>query len=99
MPSVVANMNCSIPLTTLTSSPFNLVLGQIIYVKIIAYNAYGYSTESTIGGGAVIVHVPDAPINLINVVSVTTANQIGISWSNGVSNGGSVIIDYEVYYD
>jgi hypothetical protein len=74
MQTVVTNMNCSIPLSTLTAAPFNLVLGQIIYVKIIAYNAYGYSTESTIGGGVVIVRVPDAPINLINVVTVTSAN-------------------------
>jgi len=71
-------MNCSIPLSILTASPFNLALGQIINVKIIAYNAYGYSSESTIGGGSVVIHVPDAPINLTNVVSITNANQIGI---------------------
>ena len=39
---------------------------------------------------------PDAPVSLTNVPAQTTANQIGLSWSDGAYNGGSPIIDYEV---
>ena len=42
-----------------------------INAKITAYNAYGESAESAIGGGAVIQLVPDPPINLENVISNT----------------------------
>jgi hypothetical protein len=39
---------------------------------------------------------PDAPFSLANVPSVTLGEQIGLSWIEGVANGGSVIIDYQV---
>lgn len=42
--------------------------------------------------------MPDAPINLLNVPSVTNANQIGLEWSEGASNGGTAIIDYLIQY-
>ena len=51
-------------LVTLRSSPFNLVFGDSIDVKIISVNVYGDSVLSTVGSGAVIQLVPDAPINL-----------------------------------
>jgi hypothetical protein len=58
-------------LSALTASPFNLVLGSNINVKVVAYNAYGDSSESAIGGGAVILLVPDAPTSLSNVSAIT----------------------------
>jgi len=36
---------------------------------------------------------------LVNNVTITSQSVIGFSWSNGVSNGGSAIIDYRVWYD
>jgi hypothetical protein len=41
----------------------------------------------------------NAPINLANVPAVTTATQIGLTWSPGPSNGGTPILDYTVSYD
>ena len=55
-------VTCSIPLTTLTSAPFNLVKGQSVRAKISAINYYGESDLSVVGRGAIIVYVPDAPI-------------------------------------
>jgi len=43
--------------------------------------------------------VPDAPINIVNVVTVTSATQIGLSWTAGHSTGGSPIIDYRIWSD
>jgi hypothetical protein len=76
-----------------------LTLGNGIFARLLAYNAYGDGLVSAVGGGAVIVLVPDAPVTLQNVPSTTLDDQIGLSWVNGPSNGGTVIIDYEVYYD
>lgn len=42
--------------------------------------------------------VPDAPINLANVPVLTNAYQIGLSWDDGASDGGSPIIDYMLNY-
>jgi hypothetical protein len=46
-----------------------------------------------------VLTVPNAPVNLLDDVSVTTASVIGLKWSNGISTGGSPIIDYRVSYD
>ena len=43
--------------------------------------------------------MPDAPISLINNAELTSNLKIGLTWSNGVSNGGSAVLDYSVYYD
>jgi hypothetical protein len=42
--------------------------------------------------------VPDAPISLSNVPTVTTAYQIGLDWDEGAYNGGSAVLDYRVSY-
>lgn len=97
--SVIATTQCTIPLATLTASPFSLALGDQINAKVIAYNAYGDSVESAVGGGAVIQLVPDAPINFVNVPSITRDTVIGLSWQDGLSNGGTSIIDYEIFFD
>jgi hypothetical protein len=64
-----------------------------------AINAYGESALSEIGGGALMVVVPDAPTNLQNVVAITLDDRIGVSFDEGVNNGGTSVIDYELYFD
>ena len=93
---IVAATQCEVYLDTLTAVPYNLDLSQSINAKVIAYNAYGDSLESSVGGGAVILLVPDAPINLSDAPLVTTDEQIGLIWSEGASTGGTPVIDYEV---
>jgi hypothetical protein len=39
---------------------------------------------------------PDAPVSLANNAVVTKGNQIGLTWIEGLANGGSVVIDYRV---
>ena len=80
-------------------APYSLLLGNDILARVVAINAYGDSVVSAIGGGAVILLTPDAPVSLANIPSFTRDNQIGLAWDNGASNGGTVIIDYEVQYD
>ncbi len=43
--------------------------------------------------------MPDAPVNLQNMVSVTSDVKIGLKWADGPSNGGSPILDYLVSWD
>lgn len=76
-----------------------LVKDDSVYIKILSSNIYGESIESPEGNGAVIQYVPDAPINLANDPSVTSDTLIKIMWENGLSDGGTPVIDYDVYYD
>lgn len=91
--------SCTVPLATLTAAPFLLSLGDNINIKVTAVNAYGDSELSEMGGGAVIQLVPDAPSVIANELSVTSDDKVGLVWTDGSSNGGSSIIDYQVWYD
>ena len=46
-----------------------------------------------------MVLVPSAPVSLANNLAVTLATQIGLTWLDGASNGGTQITEYEVWYD
>jgi hypothetical protein len=92
---------CTLPISALQAAPFNLGLGESIYAKVIAYNVIGNSPDSTSGNGAVIsiVVAPDAPISLARDSTTTTTSQIGLTWSDGASDGGADVEDYRVSYD
>lgn len=95
----MASTQCTVPLSKLTSSPFNLLLGYSINIKVVATNDYGDSEVSDPGNGGVIVLVPDPPLNLQNDPSVTDKATIRFTWTDGASDGGETIIDYRVSYD
>ncbi len=62
-----------------------------------ARNSVG-SSEQSISIAILAAKIPDAPLLLSNVDSVTTGYQIGLIWQEGNYNGGSPVIDYEVSY-
>jgi hypothetical protein len=84
---------------TLQAAPFSLQLGDSVYATVSATNVYGESSVSSAGNGALILQVPSAPTDLAYTPSETDAYQIGITWSDGSSTGGSPILDYRVSSD
>lgn len=76
-----------------------MLLGDSIFATVTATNKYGESEPSDAGNDAVVLEVPDAPINLADNVQVTTAYVIGFTWSDGDSYGGTPIIDHRIWYD
>jgi hypothetical protein len=98
-PVVVQNLDCAVPISALKTNPFSLPWGTSVYAKVSATSIYGTSAISAAGNGAIILTVPDAPINLQNVVAITNANQIGLSWDKASEEGGTAVLDYIVIYD
>jgi hypothetical protein len=43
--------------------------------------------------------IPDAPTTLANALLITSDVKIGLTWADGLTNGGSAIIDYKVSFD
>lgn len=97
--SVIDNTECTVPLSVLTSAPYNLLKGYSVNIKVVAVNDYGESDSSLVGNGAIVVLVPDAPILLTDLPEITSRTQIGIAWQAGASNGGSEVLDYRLSYD
>lgn len=71
---------CYVPINILRGSTYNHPWGASIYAKVVATNIYGLSDESAVGNGATILTVPDAPLNVVEVVSMRAATSITISW-------------------
>jgi hypothetical protein len=71
------------------AAPYNLAAGTSVYAKVISYNSIGNSVESPVGNGAIIKLSlkPDAPVLSQNLES-STKTQIGLTWQDGVYNGG-----------
>jgi hypothetical protein len=63
--------------------------------KIKARNDVGFSLYSE-SITILAAMISDAPLNLMNVPSITTAYQIGLTWIPGLFDGGTPVIDYRV---
>jgi hypothetical protein len=103
---VVTARQCSMQLATLKTAPFALTQGDSVWVRIVAINSYGESPQSEPGNNAVILNVPDAPIELANVpfnvesdTETTTDQQIRFTWVEGANNGGTPVLNFDVYYN
>jgi hypothetical protein len=96
--SVINALQCTVPVTTLMTAPYNFDWGASIYAKIVATNEYGDSQESVAGNGAIIMTKPDPPISLQEDVTQRHPTAITFSWVDGASNGGDTIIDYRISY-
>ena len=86
-----------IAVANLVAAPFNLPYGSSVFAKIIATNIKGDSSESNAGNGAVIVTIPDPPINLVEDLSKRSYSSLGIQWEPAPFTGGTSIIDYRVH--
>lgn len=78
--NIMAGLTCNVPISTLKTTPYSISWGLSIYATVTAVNVYGLSVESLEGNGAIILTIPDAPINLVNVASITRGTKIGLSW-------------------
>lgn len=94
--SVISSTSCTVPLSVLTSSPYLLGVGDSIFVKVVATNIKGSSSESSIGSGALVITNPDVPVSLAEDTAERTVSTLGLTWSAGTSNGGSAILDYRI---
>jgi hypothetical protein len=71
--------------------------GLVYKFKVTARNSVGsslYSEEIEI----LAAKEPNAPLNLLEIPGLTTAYQIGISWVDGVYDGATSVIDYDVSF-
>lgn len=92
----IAQTKCSIPVSVLRGSPFNLPWGASVYATVVATNVYGDSGVSSAGNGAVLMTYPDAPISLVENLAARTVSTIGVQWQIGPNNNGATVTQYVV---
>jgi hypothetical protein len=85
-----------------------LTAGRTYAFKVKARNTVGLSLYSE-PISILAAHEPDAPLNLANVPAtysfdgqqvggITTAYQVGLTWTEGDYNGGTSVIDFRVSF-
>ena len=95
--SIVDAAQCSVPITSLVAEPFLLERGDSVFAVVVATNPIGGdSVQSEAGNGATIISAPDAPLNLAEDSALRTISTLGLTWSDGASDGGAPILDYRV---
>jgi hypothetical protein len=92
----MSQLSCVVDVANLITTPFSLPWGSSVYANIVAQNVKGYSTQSNAGNGAIIVTIPDPPINLAENEAQRSYSSLGITWSEAAQNGGTDVIDYRV---
>jgi hypothetical protein len=93
---VIADKYCLINISTLLAAPYNVDGGDSIYAKVQTANIYGETDISLEGNGAYYTRVPDQLISLTEDNSVRTLSTNGLTWADGVNNGGVPILDYTI---
>lgn len=83
---------------------YSLVLNDVVYAKVRAYNALGWSasyTESSSVGAATVKTAPTAPSTTVQRGSLTSATQIEVTWATltGDAAGQDPITRYEIDWD
>jgi hypothetical protein len=58
-----AALSCTLPVASLTTTPYTIAWAESIYAKVAAINVYGISLVSDEGNGALIYTYPDAPVS------------------------------------
>lgn len=67
--SVSTATTCTVPVTALRAAPFNLEWGTNVHATVAAINAYGSSSDSAAGNGAIITTKPGSPTSLVENVA------------------------------
>jgi hypothetical protein len=95
----VSTTSCTVPISVLQASPYNLAWGASVHATVLATNVVGSSVASTAGNGAVITTNPNPPTSLANNAAITSASVIALTWTAPTVVGGTPVIDYRVSWD
>lgn len=100
--TVISQLYCQVPMTTLAASPYSLTYGTDIKAKVSATNAVG--TSGTSGQSTSFTQLETVPVTMgaVSSGSSTDDTQIEVSWSalsTDADTGGSAITSYQIQWD
>ena len=76
------------------TTTISLVANTVYSFKMVTRNSFGLGTSFSTVMSVRAAKLPDAPLNLANNAVITASGVIGLTWSPGVYDGGSPVIDY-----
>lgn len=96
----ITQLTCSIPMTALLTTPFNLQLGDLVVAVVDALNAVDYSIPSPENtSGALARTIPLDPTSSVSRGVGTSTTQLVIVVPTQTQDGGSPLLSYGVEID
>lgn len=96
----MTNTECTVPVSVLLASPYDLTYGNSVYAIVSATNSVGTSVNSAVSTTrAKLMSNPDPPRNLDYTVVDSSGTQVALIWDQGANNYGSAITSYRVSSD
>jgi hypothetical protein len=94
----VSVLSCNVPYTVLRATPYNLVLNDLVIVRVSAKNSNGWGSNSDAStGGASIQTEPGIGTQVVKDAA-TTESTLKVTFTAVTSTGGSPIISYHLQY-
>ena len=75
-----------------------LTPGTTYTFSVQSRNVVGLSGQSA-SINVLAAQIPDPPTDLINVAASTSSNQITLAWTAPIFDGGSLLLDYRLWFD
>lgn len=92
---------CTVPMSVATASPYSLVQGELVAVRVSATNYYGTGTASAATTSGALVAVVPLTMSAPSRGTATSTSQVEIDWTllTDPSNGGSEVTSYHLVWD
>jgi len=100
--AVVAALECSIPMLTLTTAPYSYTLDSLIVVRVAAENAKGWGAVSAGNSAGATAKTLPGQLAAVTRGSSTTPAQVAVEWAaltGASSTGGLPTTSYHLEYD
>lgn len=79
--------------------PYEIQWAGSVSAKVRARNIKGWSEQSPVGNGGAILWGPSQPLALTLNSDLTTRFNAAFSWQAPADDRGTVVLDYQVWYD
>lgn len=100
---IVTNRSCSVPFTTLRDPPYSLEFGELVQVKVRAFNSIGASEENQENTSGATIQVEPGQITTLAIDNDISSNEsIGLVWqalTGSIKTGGAPINNYKIRWN
>lgn len=99
--TIVSDLYCEVPMTTLLASPYDLSAGDLIIAVIEAHNVWGYSTASPENGSGIVVSTTPDQMATPTMDSTSSNTQLVVDWValTTAESGYNDALSYNLYWD
>jgi len=101
-PTIMSQLYCDVPMSTLRASPYSLTYGALVVAKAYATNSIGNGGISPENSSGATIQTPPTQMATPQRGASTTESSLHVTWSalsSPADTGGAVIDSYNIQWD